>query len=114
MPATRVLMSWQRFRIFSSISASPVGSVISSRVGHIRHVQDGVDEKGSGARRYMPGLHPQVGVDQVGVGLDVGLGEEMAVVFDGDVLKVRHIDHRGGVRSGLAGDDGRVSKNPTV
>jgi hypothetical protein len=48
------------------------------------------------------------------VGLDVGLGEEMAVVFDGDVLKVRHIDHRGGVRSGLAGDDGRVSKNPTV
>jgi hypothetical protein len=62
----------------------------------------------------MPGLHPQVGVDQVGVGLDVGLGEEMAVVFDGDVLKVRHMDHRGGVRSGLAGDDGRVSKNSTV
>jgi hypothetical protein len=31
-PATRVLMFWQRFRICSSISTSPVGSVISSRV----------------------------------------------------------------------------------
>jgi hypothetical protein len=113
MPATRVLMSWQRFRIFSSISASPVGSVISSRVpggtfGTSKTASTRRD------RAPMPGLHPQVGVDQVGVGLDVGLGEEMAVVFDGDVLKVRHMDHRGGVRSGLAGDDGRVSKNSTV
>jgi hypothetical protein len=39
-PATRVLTSWQRVRICSSISASPVGSVISSRVpgGHVRQV----------------------------------------------------------------------------
>jgi hypothetical protein len=62
-PATRVLMSWQRFRICSSISASPVGSVISSRVpgGHVRQVHDGVDELGSGAWWYVPSLHPQLG-----------------------------------------------------
>src|SRR3712207_7050936 len=45
---------------------------------------------GAGPGRKVPRFHSQVGVDAAFGCADVGLGEQAALVGDGDVLRVRH------------------------
>jgi len=88
-PATRVVMLGQRLRTCSSISASPVGNVISSAVpgGTSVRSRTALTSRERGPRRDRSGLHPQHRLDQVGMELDDRLGQKTTVIFDDSVLK---------------------------
>jgi hypothetical protein len=53
------------------------------------HVEDGVDQSGSGSDGQVASLGVEVGVDgwAVGSGANGGFGQELAVVGQGDVLR---------------------------